>query len=104
MAEYWKEMKRGASWAIGFVAVLGTAFLLKSGARSVVKSAVQGVLRLRTASAEFSEQVQDIYAEAQAEYAAETDGHAHGQSLHMPDDSQPPQPRLEPELAGSRSR
>ncbi len=92
MAEHWKDMKRGASWAVGFVAVIGTALLLKRGTRPVMKSAAKGVLRLRTASAEISEQIQDIYAEAQAEYAAETDLQDDGQSSRMDDGSQPPQP------------
>lgn len=91
MAEFWKDVRRGASWGLGFVAVIGTAVLLKSGGRPVAKSAVKGVLRLRTASAELSEQIQDIYAEAEAEYAAETDLQDDGQSLQM-NDSQPPQP------------
>ncbi len=92
MAEFWKDVKRGASWGVGFLPVLSTAFLFKSGGRPAAKSAVKGVLRLRTASAEFSEQLQDIYAEAQSEYAAETDLQDDGQSLQMNDDSHLPQP------------
>ncbi len=61
--------------------VLGTAFVLKRGAQPALESAKKGLPRLRTASAEMAERVQDIYAEAEAEYAAET---------LMQDDTEPP--------------
>ncbi len=83
MAEVWNDVKRGAGWAVGFGAVLGTAFVLKRGAQPAMKSAMKGLLRLRTASAELAERVQDTYAEAEAEYAAET---------LAQDDEQPSQP------------
>ncbi len=72
MAEVWNDVKRGAGWAVGFGSVLGAAFVLKRGAQPALKSAMKGLLRLRTVSAEMAERVQDIYAEAEAEYAAET--------------------------------
>ncbi len=52
MAEVWNDVKRGAGWAVGFGAVVGTAFVLKRGAQPAMKSAMKGLLRLRTASAE----------------------------------------------------
>ncbi len=82
MAEVWNDVKRGAGWAVGFGAVLGAAFVLKRGTQPAMKSAMKGLLRLRTASAELAERVQDTYAEAEAEYTAET---------LMQDDDQPSQ-------------
>lgn len=73
------EARRGLGGRIR--CCLGTAFVLKRGAQPAMKSAMKGLLRLRTASAELAERVQDIYAEAEAEYAAET---------LMQDDDQPP--------------
>ena len=83
MAEFWDDVKRGAGWAVGFGAVIGTALLVRRGAQPAVKSAIKGALRMRTASAEFTERVQDLYAEAEAEYRAET---------LMQEDDRPPQP------------
>lgn len=71
MEDLWRGARRGVGWAIGFGAVLGAASTLGRGGQPTVKGAMKGLLRMREAGAELSERVQDLYAEAQAEYAAE---------------------------------
>ncbi len=71
MEDFRRGTRRGAGWAIGFGAVLGAASVLSRGGQPTVKMAMKGLMRLREAGAEFSERAQDLYAEAQAEYAAE---------------------------------
>ncbi|MDP9350117.1 MAG: DUF5132 domain-containing protein [Chloroflexota bacterium] len=71
MEEFRRGARRGAGWAVGFGAVLGAASALSRGGQPTVKVAMKGMMRLREASAELSERVQDLYAEARAEYTAE---------------------------------
>lgn len=67
----WKGAKRGTGWALGFGAVIGAASALSRGGQPTAKAAMKGLLRMREVTAELTERVQDLYAEAQAEYAAE---------------------------------
>ena len=53
-----------------------------------VKIAMKGLMRLREASAEFSERMQDLYAEAQAEYTADMLEQDDGQDSHGEDSEQ----------------
>ena len=69
--EMMRGARRGAGWALGFGVVLGAASVLNRGAQPTAKVAMKGLLRLRETGAELSERVQDLYAEAQAEYASE---------------------------------
>jgi hypothetical protein len=50
-------------------AVIGAAAALGRGGQSAVKMAMKRLLRRREGGAPLSEQLQDLYAEAQAEYA-----------------------------------
>jgi hypothetical protein len=69
--EMWKGVKRGAGWTLGVGAVVSAAALLRDGPRETIKSAMKAGMRGREVAAELSEQVQDMYAEAQAERFAE---------------------------------
>jgi Protein of unknown function (DUF5132) len=64
---------RGAGWSLGVATVAGVAVLAGKGARPLAKRAMVGYLlladRVRELTAEATEQLQDIYAEAQAELA-----------------------------------
>ncbi len=71
-SELWRGGRRGAGWALGFVSVLGLGSVLSRGAQATAKTAMKAGLRARAAGAEAMERVQDIYAEAESEYAAET--------------------------------
>lgn len=71
-SELWRGARRGSGWALGFVSVLGLGSVLSRGGEPTVKAAMKAGLRARRAGAEAMERVQDIYAEAESEYAAET--------------------------------
>ncbi len=71
MEDFRRGARRGVGWAIGFGTVLGAASALNRGGQPTLKLAMKGVMRLQHVAAEFSERVQDLYAEAQAEYASE---------------------------------
>lgn len=67
-------MRRGVGWAIGLGAVVAIASTFKRGPQPTLKAAMKAMLRTRESSADLAERVQDVYAEAQAEYAAESLG------------------------------
>jgi ribosomal protein L13 len=46
--------------------------MMRSGPRPAFKGAMKGMLRAREAGAEAVERLQDVYAEAESEHAAET--------------------------------
>ena len=83
MEEVMRSARRGAGWALGFGAVLGAASALSRGGQPTAKAAMKGLLRAREVGAELAERVQDLYAEAQAEYAEE---------MLARDDDRPPEP------------
>ncbi len=70
-SEFAEAMRRGMGWALGAGLVVGAASALKRGVDPTLKAAVKTLLRAREAGAEVAERVQDVYAEAQSEYAAE---------------------------------
>ncbi len=70
-SELWRGGRRGAGWALGFVSVLGLGSLLSRGGEPTAKAAMKAGLRARQAGAEAMERVQDLYAEAESEYAVE---------------------------------
>ena len=65
----WKGTRRGAGWALGVGTVVSVAALLRDGPRQTLKAAMKAGLRGREVAAEMSEQVRDLYAEAQVEHA-----------------------------------
>jgi len=71
-SEALKGARRGAGWAFGFGAVLGAGAMMRNGPRPAFKGAMKGILRAREAGAEAVERLQDVYAEAESEHAAET--------------------------------
>ena len=68
-SEVWKGTRRGAGWALGVGTVVSVAALLRDGPRQTLKAAMKAGLRGREVAAELSEQVRDLYAEAQVEHA-----------------------------------
>lgn len=70
-SEFWRGGRRGAGWALGFVSVVGLGSILSRGGESTAKAAMKAGLRGRRVGAEVIERVQDLYAEAESEYAAE---------------------------------
>jgi hypothetical protein len=68
-SEVWKGTRRGAGWALGVGTVVSVAALLRDGPRQTLKAAMKAGLRGREVAAEMSEQVRDLYAEAQVEHA-----------------------------------
>ncbi len=66
-SQMWKGARRGAGWALGVGGVISAAAVLRDGPRDTVKAMMKAGMRGREVAAEVSEQVQDLYAEAQAE-------------------------------------
>ena len=54
-------------WALGVGGVISAAAVLRDGPRDTVKAMMKAGMRGREVAAEASEQLQDLYAEAQAE-------------------------------------
>ena len=67
-SEMSRGMRRGAGFAFGVGAVVTVASVLRDGARPAVKSLMKAAIQGRTAAAELSEQMQDLYAEAAYEH------------------------------------
>lgn len=88
MEDFRRGARRGVGWAVGFGAVLGAASALNHGGQPTVKMAMKGLMRLQQAGAEFSERVQDLYAEARAEYTAEMLEHDDSQQAQEADSEQ----------------
>ncbi|MCL5266071.1 MAG: DUF5132 domain-containing protein [Chloroflexi bacterium] len=65
----------GTSWGLGLGIAAGALLLAARGGRPLMKGAVKGYLTLsekvKEATAEVAEELQDVYAEAKAEYEAQ---------------------------------
>lgn len=70
-SETWRGVRRGSGFALGVGAVVSVAALLRDGPRRTIKATMKAGMRGREAAAELSEQLQDLYAEAQAERVAD---------------------------------
>lgn len=70
-SEFWKGARRGTGWAFGVGGVVTAATLLRDGPRGTVKMMMKAGMHGRELAAELSEQVQDLYAEAQSERPGE---------------------------------
>ena len=68
----WKGARRGAGWALGVGGVISVAALLRDGPRDTIKAIMKAGMRGREVAAELSEQIQDLYAEAESERVAES--------------------------------
>ena len=66
-SQMWKGARRGAGWALGVGGVISVATILRDGPRATVKAMMKAGMRGREVAAEVSEQLQDLYAEAQSE-------------------------------------
>lgn len=71
--EMWKGVRRGTGWALGVGGVISVATLLRDGPRDTIKTMMKAGMRGREAAAELSEQMQDLYAEAQSERFADSE-------------------------------
>ncbi len=66
-SQMWKGARRGAGWALGVGGVISAAAVLRDGPRHTIKALMKAGMRGREVAAEASEQLQDLYAEAQSE-------------------------------------
>ena len=66
-SEIWRGARRGMGWALGVGGVVSAAGLLRDGPRETVKAMMKAGMRGREVGAELSEQLRDLYAEAQSE-------------------------------------
>lgn len=66
-SEVWKGMRRGIGWAFGVGTVVTVASVLRDGGRATIKSAMIASMQGQIKFAEFSEHMQDVYAEARHE-------------------------------------
>lgn len=71
-SEVWKGLRRGTGWAMGAGLVVSVAAALRQGPRQVLKGAIKAGLRGQEIAAELTEQVGDLYAEAQVERRGES--------------------------------
>jgi len=71
-SDIWMGARRGVGWGLGFVSVVGVASALGRGTRTTLKGAMKGMFGARAAASEAAERVQDLYAEAESEYRADT--------------------------------
>ena len=69
-SEVMRGARRGVGFAVGVGAVVTVASLLRNGGRQTAKRLMRGGLSARDALAELGEQMQDLYAEVQAEQRA----------------------------------
>ncbi len=73
-------LARGTGWGLGVASVAGAVVLVGKGARPLAKRAIVAYLlladQMKTVTAEATEQLQDIYAEARAEMATRGDSDA----------------------------
>lgn len=71
-SEIWKGMRRGIGWAFGVGTVVTVASVLRDGGRATIKNAMIASMQGQAVIAEFSEHMQDLYAEAMHERLQET--------------------------------
>lgn len=70
-SEIWKGIRRGAGWAMGVGTVVSAATIVREGPRRALKAAIKAGLRGSEVAAELTEQVRDVWAEAQLERSSE---------------------------------
>lgn len=97
-----------SGWGLGVGLLAGAAIVLGKQGRPIVKGALVGYFtlsdRLRELAAETTEQVQDLVAEARAEYQERTSADEEVEIVDVVDDEPPPPPPKRPRAGRGRSR
>ncbi len=70
-SEVWEGIQKGAGWVVGAATVVSAAAVVREGPRRALKAAIKPAIRGSEVAAEVSEQVRDVWAEAQLELRAE---------------------------------
>lgn len=93
-------LEGNGGWGIGAGLVAGAAILLSKQGRPLAKGALVGYFtlsdRLKTLAAETSEQVQDLYAEAKAEYRDRVTADEEIEIVDVVEEEAPPPPPRRP--------
>jgi Protein of unknown function (DUF5132) len=70
-AEVLRGARRGVGWGLGVGVVLAAGSVVRNGHRDTVRATMKTVIKVREASAEAGEHLQDLYAEAASERTVE---------------------------------
>ncbi|MDQ4145209.1 MAG: hypothetical protein M3198_16010 [Actinomycetota bacterium] len=70
-SEVWEGIRKGAGWVMGVTTVVSAAALVREGPRNALKAAIKAGIRGSEVAAEVTEQVRDVWAEAQLELRSE---------------------------------
>ncbi|MGE3909745.1 MAG: DUF5132 domain-containing protein [Chloroflexota bacterium] len=93
-------LEGNGGWGIGAGLVAGAAILLSKQGRPLAKSALVGYFtlseRLKTLAAEATEQAQDLYAEARAEYRDRESADEEIEIVDVVEEEAPPPPPRRP--------
>ena len=100
-------LEGNGGWGLGVGLLAGAAVLLSKQGRPIAKGALVGYFtfsdRLRTLAAETSEQVQDLVAEAKAEYAERVSADEEIEIVDVVEDEPPPPPPKRPRAGRGRA-
>lgn len=101
-------LEGNGGWGLGVGLLAGAAILLSKQGRPIAKGALVGYFtlsdRLKTLAAETTEQVQDLLAEAKAEYAERASADEELEIVDEVEDEPPPPPPKRPRAGRGRSR
>ena len=101
-------LEGNAGWSLGVGLLAGAAIVLSKHGRPLVKGALVGYFtvsdRLRSLAAETTEQVQDLVAEARAEYQERISADEEIEIVDVIDDEPPPPPPKRPRAGRGGAR
>ena len=101
-------LEGNGGWGLGVGLLAGAAILLSKQGRPLAKGALVGYFtlsdRLKTLAAETSEQVQDLFAEAKAEYAERASADEEIEIVDVVEEEPPPPPPKRPRAGRGRAR
>jgi hypothetical protein len=100
-------LEGNGGWGLGVGLLAGAAILLSKQGRPIAKGALVGYFtvsdRLRALAAETTEQVQDLVAEAKAEYAERVTADEEIEIVDVVEDEPPPPPPKRPRAGRGRA-
>jgi hypothetical protein len=100
-------LEGNGGWGLGVGLLAGAAIVLSKQGRPIAKGALVGYFtltdRLRTLAAETTEQVQDLLAEARAEYRERLSADEEIEIVDVVEDEPPPPPPKRPRAGRGRA-
>jgi hypothetical protein len=99
-------LEGNGGWGLGVGLLAGAAIVMGKQGRPIVKGALVGAFtladRLRSLAAETTEQVQDLYEEARAEYRERLTAEEEVEIVDVVEDEPPPPPPKRPRAGRGR--